>query len=202
VETFVRDLAGGHTELVSRESGPDGAPATGLTSLGGVSAGAGCVTFYAENALIGEASDYGQVYLRARRGDCDPGTVTGADDDSTAPVVSGARLSRTRFRVGRARTAVAARRPGRGTVLRFRSTEAGTASIAFSRMVRGKRGRTRARAAGQLTRRIAAGPARIALSGRLGRRAMRVGRYRLTLTVRDPAGNASRPVRLRFRIAR
>ena len=104
--------------------------------------------------------------------------------------------------MGRTRTAVAARRLGRGTVLRFRSSEAGTASIAFSRVVRGKRGRTRARAAGRLTRRIAAGPARIALSGRVGRRAMRVGRYRLTLQVRDAAGNASRPVRLRFRIAR
>jgi Tol biopolymer transport system component len=201
VETFVRDLAAGRTELVSRESGADGAPAAGLTALAGVSTAAACVSFYAENALIGEAGDHGQVYLRARRADCDPGTATGADD-RTAPVVSGARLSRKRFRVGRTRTAVAARRLGRGTVLRFRSTEAGTASIAFSRVVRGKRGRTRARAAGQLSRRIAAGPARIALSGRVGRRAMRTGRYRLTLTVRDAAGNASRPVRLRFRIAR
>ena len=60
----------------------------------------------------------------------------------------------------------------------------------------------RLRRAGRLTRRIGAGPARIALSGRVGRRAMRAGRYRLTLQVRDAAGNLSRPVRLRFRVAR
>ena len=46
------------------------------------------------------------------------------------------------------------------------------------------------RRAGRLTRTIGAGPARIALSGRVGRRAMRAGRYRLTLQVRDAAGNA------------
>ena len=50
--------------------------------------------------------------------------------------------------------------------------------------------------------RSAAGSARIALSGRVGRRAMRAGRYRLTLQVRDAAGNVSRPVRLSFRVAR
>jgi hypothetical protein len=31
---------------------------------------------------------------------------------------------------------------------------------------------------------------------------MRAGRYRLTLQARDAAGNVSRPVRLRFRVAR
>ena len=102
--------------------------------------------------------------------------------------------------MGRARTPLAAKlRPG--TVLRFRSSEAGTASLTFSRIVR-RHGRTHLRRAGRLTRKVGAGQARIALSGRIGRRAMHAGRYRLTLQVRDAAGNRSRPVRLRFRVAR
>ena len=100
VETYVRDLAGGRTELVSRESGPAGAPAAGATSPSGVSTAAGCVSFYSEDALLGPDSDYAQVYLRARRADCDSGAA--AARDTTAPVLSGARLTRTRFRVGRA----------------------------------------------------------------------------------------------------
>jgi Tol biopolymer transport system component len=199
VETYVRDLGAGRTELVSRASGADGAPATGATSPSDLSTGAGCVSFVSENALIGPDSDYSQVYLRARRADCETGEQ--AAGDTTAPVLSGARLTRKRFSVGRARTPLAAK-VRRGTVLRFRSSEAGTASLAFSREVRGRRGRIRLRPAGRLTRTIAAGPARIALSGRLGRRPMRAGRYRLTLQVRDAAGNRSRSVRLKFRVAR
>ncbi len=198
-ETYVRDLGAGRTELVSRESGTDGAPAAGGAFPSGASTGAGCVSFASEDALVGEDSDYSQVYLRVRRADCGSGLPDARD--TTAPVVSGARLSRRRFRVGRARTPLAARlRPG--TVLRFRSSEAGTASLTFSRTVRGRHGRVKLRRAGRLTRTIAAGPARVALSGRLGRRAMRAGRYRLTLQVRDSAGNVSRPVRLSFRVLR
>jgi Tol biopolymer transport system component len=199
IETYVRDLGGGRTELISRATGADGAPATGATSPSDLSAGAGCVTFLSENALIGPDSDYPQVYLRVRREDCD----TGIQDarDTTAPVLSGARLTRRRFRVGRARTPLAAK-VRRGTVLRFRSSEGGTASVAFSREVRGRRGRLRLRKAGRLTRTIGAGSARVVLSGRLGRRPMRTGRYRLTLRVRDAAGNVSRPARLKFRVAR
>ncbi|MET0614449.1 MAG: hypothetical protein ABW142_03310 [Thermoleophilaceae bacterium] len=209
-ETYVRDLSAGRTELVSRESGADGAPAAGGAFPSGASAGAGCVSFASEDALVGDDSDYSQVYLRVRRADCGFGLPEARD--TTAPVLSGARLSRRRFRVGRARTPLAAR-VRRGTVLRFRSTEAGTASLSFARIVRarhaqgrpgravaGRNARTRLLRAGRLTRTVGAGRARIALSGRVGRRPMRAGTYRLTLRVRDAAGNPSRPVRLRFRV--
>ena len=198
-EAYVRDIGGGRTELVSRASGADGAPAAGAAHPSDLTARAGCVSFVSVDALIGPDSDYPQVYLRALRADCDSGEQ--AVGDNTAPVLSGARLTPKRFRVGRALTPLAAK-VRRGTVLRFRSSEAGTASLAFSREVRRRRGRIRLRPAGRLTRTIAGGPARIALSGRVGRRPMRAGRYRLTLQVRDAAGNRSRPVRLRFRVAR
>jgi Tol biopolymer transport system component len=201
-ETYVRDLAGGHTELISRATGVDGQVAErGGSSPGGVSTGGACVSFWNDDALVGPDSDYGQVYLRVRQADCATGQDAGGARDTIAPVLSGARLTRKRFRVGRARTPLTAR-VRRGTVLRFRSTEAGAASVTFSRIVRGRAGRTRARRAGRITRRVAAGQVRIALSGRLGRRPMRAGRYRLTLQMRDAAGNVSRPVRLKFRVAR
>jgi len=191
IEAYVRDLGPGRTELVSRRSGADGAIAEGGAYPSDVSSGGASVSFVSEDALVGEDSDFPQVYLRVRRDSPLPDAR-----DTTAPVLSGARLTRKRFRVGRARTPLAARlRPG--TVLRFRTSEAGRASLVFAR-----RTHTRFRRAGRLTRRVGAGPVRIVLSGRIGRRAMRAGSYRLTLQVRDSAGNLSRPVRLRFRVAR
>jgi hypothetical protein len=79
-------------------------------------------------------------------------------------------------------------------VLRFHSSEPGSLSIALRR---GTSGRLR-----KLTRTVGAGPGRVALSGRLGRKRMAAGRYRLTVTVRDAAGNRSQPVRLAFKILR
>jgi hypothetical protein len=51
-----------------------------------------------------------------------------------------------------------------------------------------------------LTRTTKAGRGHVALTGRIGRRRMAAGRYRLTLTARDAAGNTSSPKRLTFTI--
>ena len=88
----------------------------------------------------------------------------------------------------------------RGTLLRFRSSEAAVLRIAIQRVRRGQR--PRLRAAGTLTRRVAAGAGRVRLSGRIGRRALRPGSYRLRLTAVDAAGNRSAPRLLRFRVVR
>jgi Right handed beta helix region len=109
--------------------------------------------------------------------------------DLTPPVLSDVSLSRGSFRVANAATAIAARaRPG--TVLRFASSEAGTLSIRIERAPRGSRVRSHV---ATLTRSIEAGPGRVALSGRIGARPMKPGAYRLTLAIRDPAGNSSKP---------
>jgi hypothetical protein len=47
-----------------------------------------------------------------------------------------------------------------------------------------------------------AGANRKKFSGRIGKRALRPGRYRATLVATDAAGNHSRPKRLAFRIVR
>jgi Tol biopolymer transport system component len=206
-EAFRRDLERDRTVLVSRRSGADGAAAARFTEVGDISAGGGCVAFTTDAPLVASRGDLEQVYLRALRADCGPldppdedGGAPGSDDgqgpggdgvaptgspDTTAPVLTQVKLSRRRFRTGRARR--------RGTVLSFRSSEAGTVTITFARVT--KNGRRRA---GTLTRRIGAGRVRVRITGLVGRRRLKAGRHRLTLVARDKAGNASRPVRRSF----
>ena len=201
-----RDLASGQTELVSRRAGANGAPATQWADLGDISTGGACVSFKTQEALVGPQQDTFESYLRVLAADCgDVPVVTGGADggesgatDRAAPVLSDARLTRRRFRVARSATAVAAVLR-RGTVLRFRSSEAATLRIAVHRV---RRTRPRLRAAGRLTRRIAAGTGRVRFSGRIGRRALRPGSYRLRLTAVDAAGNRSAARLLRFRVVR
>ncbi len=107
--------------------------------------------------------------------------------DTTAPVLSGVSLSRTR--VARAATAEARR----GTVLRFSSSEAGVLSIGIERVRPRQKVTT-------LTRAIKQGPGRVALSGRIGTKTMKPGSYRLTLTARDAAGNRSKATLRTFTI--
>ena len=198
------DVSTGQTELVSRRAGADGAPATRSAYLGDISTGGACVSFETDEALVGAQQDSFESYLRVLTANC--GDIPGAGDgggpgaspDKVAPVLSDARLTRRRFRVARAATAVAAVQR-RGTVLRFRSSEAATLRIAVHRV---RPTRPRLRAAGKLTRRIAAGRGRVRFSGRIGRRALRPGNYRLRLTAVDAAGNRSAARVLRFRVVR
>ncbi len=102
------------------------------------------------------------------------GGATPPGSDTTAPVLSGVSLSRTR-------------------VLRFSSSEAGALSIRIERV------RPRRKVA-TLTRAIKQGPGRVALSGRIGTKRMKPGSYRLTLTARDAAGNRSKATLRTFTI--
>jgi hypothetical protein len=78
-------------------------------------------------------------------------------------------------------------------VLRFRLSEAGPVTIAIQRRRRPRRVHV-----ATLRRPGVAGPNRV----RLGRRLSKPGRYRVTVRAADAAGNASRPVAVRFRIRR
>jgi Tol biopolymer transport system component len=147
--------------------------------------------------------------------------------DTTPPRLSAASLTHKRFRIAKATTAISARAakrrkappPPRGTVLALASSEAGRLTLLIERARPGQLVRKRgkrvcvavrkpvkrgactlyARTA-TLTRAIRAGRTRIALSGRIGKRALAPGTYRLTLTERDAAGNVSKAVRLSFTI--
>jgi hypothetical protein len=137
--------------------------------------------------------------------------------DATPPALSHVSLTRKRFAVAAARTALSAR-AARGTALRFTLSEAATVRIAFERVLPGRRAGhscrpatrrtagkprcTRYVAAGTLTRRAGAGAARATFSGRVGAKALRPGRYRLRVVATDAAGNASASATVAFTVVR
>jgi hypothetical protein len=107
----------------------------------------------------------------------------------------------------------------RGTVLRFRTSEAGKLTILIERSLPGRKVRkghkrickpvrhrvhhgacTVFKRAGKLTRNVKSGRRKVSLSGRVGKRRLAAGRYRLTLTERDAAGNVSKAVHKNFTI--
>jgi hypothetical protein len=148
--------------------------------------------------------------------------------DTAPPVVSRFSLSRYTFAVGAATTPVAARarrRVPRGTKIRFRLSEAAKVKLVIERKLPGRKVRkrvggrlrtvcvkptralrrkrrcTRYVRAGTLTRTYAvAGAKTVSFSGRIGRRKLKVGKYRLTLTATDGAGNRSRAQRRSFTV--
>jgi hypothetical protein len=136
--------------------------------------------------------------------------------DTTDPDVTGLSLSRTRFRLGSALPSVAAVRTG--TTIRFTISEPATVRLRFrreapgrlvagrcrrpTRLNRSRRRCTRLLAVrGSVSLPVQAGARRIRFAGRLSaRRRLKPGRYRMTLTARDAAGNVSTPDRVRFRL--
>jgi hypothetical protein len=205
-QVFRRDLDALTTQLVSRGAGPAGED---VRFGGGITADGACVAFTAPGNLLGTlpgSLDYLQAYMRVFKADCGGRSAKGfSANDTTAPVLRSVKLSRKRFRVAKARTPLVAAakahrgRPARGTVLRFKSSEAAKLTVVVERLPAGHSHR-KARKLATLTRGIRAGTGHVGLSGRLGKRRMAAGRYRLTITARDLAGNKSKPVRLTFTV--
>jgi hypothetical protein len=132
---------------------------------------------------------------RQRAGGCPAGGA------NARPVVSGMRFTPPTFRVSARATAItAARRAHAGSTLRFSLSRAASVKIVLHR--RKKVGRSfRWVKAGTLTRRRGrAGANKVAFSGRIGRRALPVGRYRATLTATATNRRVSVPKRRSFRI--
>jgi Tol biopolymer transport system component len=210
-QLYRRDLDGATTRLVSRASGAGGAAVKrGVDFVGGISANGACLAFGGDGDLLGAVPgslDFRQSYMRVLQADCGGRSATSFGTfDRTAPLLRSVRLSHKRFRVARGRTALAARkkpRLARGTVLRFTSSEASKLSVVVERVQTRRKGhkvRVRTRKLATLTRTIKVGPGRISFTGRLGKRRLVAGTYRLTLTARDSASNVSKPVRLTFTI--
>lgn len=98
---------------------------------------------------------------------------------------------------------------GRSGTLKVTLSEAATVTIRFERRIAGHRkagrcvaprraphGRrcVRFRTIGTQTRRAVNGANRLAIGGKIGRRAIPAGSYRITLLARDAAGNVSKPL--------
>ncbi|HVP03718.1 MAG TPA: PKD domain-containing protein [Solirubrobacteraceae bacterium] len=113
--------------------------------------------------------------------------------DHTPPVVSHLRLTRARMLIGAGPTALSAAtrrpRPKTGTVVQFRLSERASVAVA----VQHRKGKTW-RTIGTLRRaNLAAGSRSLTFSGRLGRKALAKGGYRVSVTATDAAGNRSKP---------
>jgi hypothetical protein len=175
-------------------------------------------------------TDFTRVVARAVRGDCSfaPVTVTpppggggppggGPGADTTAPVITDARIRPSRFLAGRRMRKRTAERPPIGGRLRFTLSEAASVELRFARLKKGRRldghcvaprrapeGRRcpRALRRGKLSRAGMAGPNRIAITGRLRGRKLAPGRYRITIVTADEAGNAGKRVRVPSTILR
>ncbi len=117
--------------------------------------------------------------------------VPSAPRDATAPVLSRARLSTSRIKAAKKGATIARKA---GAKLTFSLSEAAAVRVS---VLRGAKtlgpGATIAGQAGRTMR---------TFTGRLGAKRLKPGRYKLQLGTVDAAGNAGRPVRLRFRIVR
>lgn len=136
--------------------------------------------------------------------------------DAVAPVIRSASVRPRTFAVAPRTRRLGSRAAPRGTSFRFGVSEPARVTFTIEQQSRGRRagGRcrrsTRAyrrrppctlrRRAGSLAHRVAAGRSRKRFSGRIGRRALRAGRYRVVLRATDAAGNRSRVRHLAFRV--
>lgn len=226
VQLYRRDLAGHATQVVSRGQGPNGNPSSDVhqnPADPSITADGGCVTFEGDPDLLGPGVLNPSVYMRVLEPDCgrpvavppppfppppgSPNPPPPPPRDTTAPLLRAVSLSHSRFAPGAP--------PHRGTTLRFTTSEAGRLTLTIEHVLPGrkvgrtcrpvlrpvKRGRcTILRRTTTLTRTVKAGRATLALSGRTGTRPFAPGAYRLTLTVRDAAGNVSKPARRAFAV--
>lgn len=159
------------------------------------------------------------VFDRDHTGEVIPETsVGGPMIDAIAPSVTRFRLARRRFRVARRPTPIVLASGIRaGSAFRFGLSERASVRIQIGRALPGRLAGTRCRPPSRrlqrhrrctrwikvgLLRRVdlSAGPTRLRFSGRIGRRPLRPGRHRATITATDGAGNHSPRRRASFTI--
>jgi virginiamycin B lyase len=159
----------------------------GFTQIGGLTAGARpeYIAPGPGNTLWFTEKDGNRIGRITGIVESNPPPPPPTGDDVTKPRVTRLRLSRRTFRLG-----------GRGIVIRWRQSEAGRVTMRFERRKRGRWRRVRRGIAFQKP----AGAHRRRFKGRVGRRPLKPGRYRMTLRVRDAADNLSTPDRARFKL--
>ena len=218
---FVRDLVDDTLTFASRAAGAAGAAGDGHSEASSLSESGRYLGFASDaNDLSDDDNDtYTNVFLR----DLGPipvgGGGGGGGNDTTKPRVSRVGMSRKRFKVGKKRTPISAAVKA-GTTFRYSLSEESTVRITIERALPGRRARKRSGACRAPTRsraknrkctrykrsgtliRKGEGPGRdsTAFSGRIGRKALKPGRYRATLRATDAAGNRSSAKRLRFTV--
>jgi hypothetical protein len=225
-DVFVRDLAAGTTTLASRADGTGGAQANRDADNPSISADGHCVGFdtTADNLVAGPpGTDFIHGYMRAIDGDCGVAPPVPAPipvpvaPDKVAPKLSGLKVSPSRFRVGAKATAVVAskKKTPKGTKIRFRLSEAATVMLRIERPTAGRRKgkqcvarRRRGKHCtiytlrGALKRSAKAGSNTVTFSGRIGKKKLSPGSYRITATATDAARNRSSKHHASFKVVK
>lgn len=121
--------------------------------------------------------------------------------DTTAPVISNAKLSDHRFESGRSGSGLMTAARSRGATLTYDLSEAATVGVSLRKY--SPRSSTWSPVAGTSTLTGVAGPNRARLNARLSsRKPLSPGKYMLLLTPVDAAGNAGSPTELVVRVLR
>jgi len=159
-----------------------------------------------------------QVTLTAAGGSANPVGFTydappasSGPADSQPPVVSLARIVPGVFRAANLGGSIARARARVGARVTYALTEPAQVTFSVQRRVPGHRRGTVCAAArghcvrwpalpGAFTQQGVSGGNALTFTGRIGRRALKPGRYRLVLQARDAAGNTSKPVAAAFTI--
>jgi streptogramin lyase len=147
----------------------------------------------------------------------------GTTPDIVKPALSKVGMSDTTVVVGPGATPLTGTAAdATGTTIRYTLSEAAKVSLRIDRRLRGKRVKkgkkrvcakptrknrkkktcTRLKKAGTLTRTSHSGKNTVKFTGRIGRKALKVGKYRLTIVATDAAGNKSKAKRLNFRVVK
>ena len=219
---YVRDLVSRTTSLVAQgRSSEDVAVLSGNGACVAVQSGS--------DDLVGAGygPDRQHVFLHALSADCAPSGVAGARGpggsgrsgpgaDTTAPLISGLRVTNRRFVVGRGSTPRSAG-VRRGTTFIFRLSEDARTTITIARKLQGRRKGERCVKPRRRLRRTCArlrtkatlvrpgtraGGNRIAYTGRIRKRALRPGRYRATVRAVDAAANRSNRAQASFAVVK
>jgi hypothetical protein len=138
--------------------------------------------------------------------------------DTTAPVFSQVSETNRVFAVGKGATPVSARKTKVGTTFRYSLSEAAKVKFVIAQRSRGRKVGKACRKAssknkhrrrctrfvkkGTLNRSGVAGANSLHFTGRIGRRALKPGSYRVTITATDAAGNLSKTKTLSFRVVK
>jgi hypothetical protein len=146
-----------------------------------------------------------------------PGTPGAPPPDKTAPAITALSLSNKKFAVGPAATAITAVAK-RGTKLNYTLSEAARVTISITHQAKGWRKRAacvkspprhgsakrclRSVLNGTLTRTGSTGGNVLVFSGRIGRKALAPGTYKMTLTAVDAARNKSQVRAVGFTVVR
>ena len=208
--TSATNLGGPARSAVLRQLDTDRTSAAGSGRPIALSGDASCLLATSNtDPAVRSSVDFDRLLLRALTDACEVTTAapagpggqpdaggdgsSGGGGSSAAPVLSDLVLRPATFRAGAARTPRAARARS-GTVVQFRLDRAARVTL----RIRTRSGRAR----GTLVRQGSAGANRIRFSGRIGKKALAPGRYRLVARAVDPQGRRSAPKRASFRVVR